>query len=288
MRTSVSRWTKRLGMTAALVGLLAALPAIALASPMSVGSPGPFQRPIMGATPTPEPGGPTMEVIGTSVEGRPIEVYRFGSGPEARLVAADIHGGYEWNTNELANALIELLSEHPALVPPNITLYILPTINPDGLAASQGYQGRANPNGVDLNRNFPFDWKSSWRTSGCWNYLPITAGTHALSEPESQAVARFVLSRHIRAMISYHSAALGIFAGGYPPSANSMSLARRVASVAPYPFPPRQTGCEYTGEMVDWADANGIAAIDVELTNHYDPDIDINRRVLYAFMTWQP
>ena len=288
MRVSVSRWGKSLVLTAVLGFLAAAVPAIALASPATIGASVPNRRPIMGATPTPAPSGPTLEIIGTSVQGRPIEVYRFGSGPEARLVAADIHGGYEWNTQELASALIQLLSDHPALVPANITLYILPTINPDGLATSHGYPGRANARGVDLNRNFPFHWKSSWRTTGCWDYLPITAGTHALSEPESQAVARFVLSRHIRAMISYHSAGLGIFAGGYPPSHNSMSLATKVASVAPYPFPPRQTGCEYTGEMVDWANANGIAAIDVELATHYDPDIDINRRVLYAFMTWQP
>ncbi len=66
-------------------------------------------------------------------------------------------------------------------------------MNPDGLARSHGYDGRANANGVDLNRNFPLGLESHLGTGGCWNYLPITSGTHPLSEPESQAVARFLL-----------------------------------------------------------------------------------------------
>lgn len=252
-----------------------------------------LERPIAGPSPTPVrptpvPVRPEAEVIGRSVEGRPLEVYAFGHGPHARMIIADIHGGYEWNTAALTEQLVDFLSEHTSLVPPAVTLYVLPSMNPDGLARSHGYDGRANANGVDLNRNFPLDWKATWAPEGCWNYLPITSGTHPLSEPESQAVARFLLGRGIEALISYHSAALGIFAGGDPSTAQSLALAESLARVSPYAYPPKNTGCDYAGEMVDWSAANGIAAVDIELTTHYDLDLAINRRVLYAFLNWQP
>ena len=38
----------------------------------------------------------------------PLEVYRFGTGPDVRVMIAGIHGGYEWNTVALADALIGL------------------------------------------------------------------------------------------------------------------------------------------------------------------------------------
>jgi hypothetical protein len=250
-------------------------------------------RPIAGWTPT--PGRPALDLtrpapltIGQSVEGRPLKVFAFGNGPHARMIVADIHGGYEWNTAALAEALIDFVAEHKGVVPPGVTLYILPTINPDGLARSHGYDGRANANGVDLNRNFPLDWKATWSPEGCWDYLPITSGPHALSEPESQAVARFLLSQSVEALISYHSAALGIFPGGDPSTRQSISLAESLAGVSPYAYPPRNTGCDYAGEMVDWSAANGIAAVDIELSTHYSLDEAINQRVLYAFLNWQP
>src|SRR5512138_3782124 len=33
------------------------------------------------------------EVIGTSVEGRPLNVYTFGNGEHQKMIVADIHGG---------------------------------------------------------------------------------------------------------------------------------------------------------------------------------------------------
>ena len=57
-------------------------------------------------------------IIGTSVAGRPLEVYRFGSGPSNRMIVADIHGGNEWNTATLADQLIEYLRKNPDVVPP--------------------------------------------------------------------------------------------------------------------------------------------------------------------------
>ncbi len=226
------------------------------------------------------------EVIGYSVAGRPLEVYRFGNGSIRRLIVAGIHGGYEWNTIALAKELIAYLQDHPEAVPSEVTLFILPAFNPDGEARSHGYDGRANENGVDLNRNWPSHWTEEWPLEGCWNYLPISGGPAPVSEPEVAALMHFITSRDIEAIISYHSAALGIFAGGRPASEDSMRLAEAVAEVAPYPYPPLETGCDYTGQLADWASENGVPAIDVELTNHYDTDFEINLRVLEVFLNW--
>jgi protein MpaA len=228
------------------------------------------------------------QVIGFSVEERPLVVYQVGQGDRKRMIVAGIHGGYEWNTIALANRLTGFLEKNPGLVPKDMTLYVLPALNPDGAARSHGYEGRANSNGVDLNRNFPARWKADWAQRGCWDFLPITSGDHPFSEPESQAIAKFLLREHVEALISYHSASLGIFAGGRPTDPGSVSLAEGISLVTDYPYPPIETGCDYSGNLTDWAAANGIDAVDIELTTHDSIDYEINLRVLLTFLSWRP
>ncbi len=227
--------------------------------------------------------------IGYSVSGRPLEVFRFGSGADERLIVAGIHGGNEWNTIALADELIAYLEENPEIVPTNVTLYILRSLNPDGEARARGYEGRTNENGVDLNHNFPYHWKEKWNRDGCWNYLPTTGGTHPGSEPETIVLMNFISLHDFSALISYHSAALGIFAGGTPPFAPSERLAKTLSDVSPYAYPPYNTGCDYSGNLTDWASSvKNIPAVDIELRNHRDTDFDANVKVLKAFLSWQP
>ena len=202
------------------------------------------------------------------------------------MIIAGIHGGYEWNTVALADELLVYLGTHPEIIPENQTLYFLRVFNPDGLARSRGFGGRANDNNVDLNRNFPFLWQSEWARPGCWDYIPITGGSGPASEPETLALMAFVQSHDISAFISYHSAALGIFPGGQPPDPGSLSLAEALAAVSDYPYPPIEAGCEYTGQLVDWISDQGIAGVDVELTNHQDTDFELNLAILSVFLDW--
>src|SRR5690349_11109042 len=88
-------------------------------------------------------------VIGYSVEGRPILATLNGdpAAPLQVLVFGSIHG------NETAGMRVtRQLLARPA--PRNAALRIVPTLNPDGVAANT----RGNAHGVDLNRNFPYDW----------------------------------------------------------------------------------------------------------------------------------
>ncbi len=161
-------------------------------------------------------------------------------------------------------------------------------LNPDGEARSHAKYGRLNSNGVDLNRNFPFNWQADWDRVGCWNYLPTSGGSTAGSEPETRSLINFIESHNIEALISYHSAALGIFPGGDPWEANSVRFAKAIAGVSSYPFPPIDTGCKYTGTLADYAVSRGSAAVDLELTDHYDTDFATNLNILQILLTWQP
>lgn len=228
------------------------------------------------------------EIIGQSVNGLPLEVYTFGSGKHERMIVADIHGGDEWNTLTLANQLIAYVNQYPNIIPNDVTLYILPSLNPDGEVRAHNKYGRVNSNGVDLNRNFPINWQANWDRAGCWNYLSTSGGSTAGSEPETRALMDFIQGHNIEALISYHSAALGIFPGGNPWDEKSVRFAESIAGVSSYPFPPINTGCKYSGTLADYAVSKGITAVDLELTNHIDTDLETNLNILEILLTWQP
>jgi predicted deacylase len=237
-------------------------------------------------TPVPTPGYSEILIIGYTAEGRPLEVFRFGNGEHSLMIVAGIHGGYEWNTVSLADQLIEKLTNDPNLVPADKTLYILRLLNPDGYEKDKGPDGRANSNNVDLNRNWDANWQANWWGSHCWSYRFITAGSAPGSELETQALANFLLEKHVEAIISYHSAGLGIFPGGWPYDKQSLKFAFSISQVSPYPYPPVETDCMYTGQLADWASKHGIAAVDIELTNHVDTDLAINLQILNVFLDW--
>jgi protein MpaA len=128
-------------------------------------------------------------VFGHSVRGRPLVAYERGD-PSApvTLVVGVIHG------NETAGlAVIRRLRTMP--LPAGVHLWLVPTVNPDGLAAGT----RQNAHGVDLNRNWPVDWKH--------NGVPwdgYYSGPRPLSEPETRAVRAFILRVKPALTIWYH------------------------------------------------------------------------------------
>jgi len=252
-------------------------------------TPNPLSTMIVVQTPTPFvlAGGSRPAVVGYSVSGRPIEVYTFGNGPHQRMIIAGIHGGYESNTIELADELIKHINETPDIIPKDVTLFVLRDLNPDGDARDHGVDGRVNDHGVDLNRNFPTNWAATWDRNGCWNSVPTTGGSGPGSEPETQAVMNFLKIHKIETLISYHSAALGVFPGGEPWEANSYRFAASLAEVTGYPFPPIDTGCIFTGTLADYAVDEGATSVDMELSTHKYTDYSRNLKALNVLLTWK-
>ncbi|HET7443191.1 MAG TPA: M14 family zinc carboxypeptidase [Solirubrobacterales bacterium] len=114
-------------------------------------------------------------VIGRSVDGRPIVAVRSGDAePALKVVVFGCIHGDETAGVRVARRLIAAGAPH------GVELWVVPTLNPDGVAADT----RGNAHGVDLNRNFPFDW--THLSGGEYS------GTGPLSEPESRAAHNFL------------------------------------------------------------------------------------------------
>ena len=128
-------------------------------------------------------------VVGHSVRGRGIVAYERGdrSAP-VTLVFGVIHG-----TEPAGLAVIRRLRTMP--LPAGVHLWLVPTVNPDGLAAGT----RQNAHGVDLNRN----WPAAWVHNGVpWD--GYYSGPRPMSEPENRATRAFILRIKPALTIWYH------------------------------------------------------------------------------------
>jgi murein peptide amidase A len=171
---------------------------------------------------------PRRELIGRSPGGRPIYVYENGSlAGKAVLVVGCIDG------NEPAGiAIVRALEQ---LKPPTgIDLWLLPVLNPDGLAA--GTLGDAH--GVDLNRNFPYGWRYLGGTG------TFDSGPRPLSEAESRAAYRLILRIKPRLSIWFHQHLAVV-----DDSQGSQTLERRFARLVGLPAEPLT---DYPGSVASW------------------------------------
>jgi len=234
----------------------------------------------------------TETIIGKSVEGNNIMAYRYGGGEKEILFIGGIHGGYAWNTVLLSYQIMDYLEANSSMIPNNIRVTVVPVLNPDGLkkvvgstgrfsqddvSASQSVKvsGRFNANNVDINRNFDCDWKET----GVWQETAVSGGNKAFSEPESMAVRDYVQKNKPTAVISWDSAAEGVFLS----SCNSddilpeTKLIGNVYSVASgYPVFNDFTFYEISGDMINWFAKNKIPAFNVLLSTHEDIEWDRN------------
>ncbi len=126
--------------------------------------------------------------LGRSVQGRPITALRVGQGGwRVRVLGA--HHGDELSSSEMALRLAERLLEDPV----QVELWIVPQVNPDGVADGSRYNARQ----VDLNRNYGYQWSDS-------EYL---AGDAPFSEPESRAMRVLSAYRGFGTGLSMHGGA---------------------------------------------------------------------------------
>lgn len=217
--------------------------------------------------------------IGASVRGRPVIAYRFGTGSEMIIYLGAMHGS-EANSKSIMNEWFSEMDAHPERIPAHRSIVIIPTVNPDGIAAGT----RFNARGVDLNRNFPAnDWKSVVTTPD--NSQPTAAGGPSpLSEPESQALATYINQTAPRLVMSFHSKAAVVEAneGG-----DSVSIASGYALRAGYRAVPKSQSApifqyDTTGALEDWMrDKLGRAAIVVELASSTNSEFARNKDALW-------
>jgi hypothetical protein len=163
-------------------------------TPPSSAEPGPSvarTEPARSAALAPPPrstAAPRRVVIGHSVRGRRIVAHVLGrdSAPRKLLLVGCIHG------NECAGIrILSALTYRP--VPAGVQVWLVPEMNPDGTAAD----ARQNAHGVDLNRNFPYQWERVTDPT-------YDSGPGPASEPETRAA--MALIRHIKPAVTiwYH------------------------------------------------------------------------------------
>jgi protein MpaA len=187
-------------------------------------------------------GGVRRVVLGRSLQARPIAAYELGDPGNARkvLVVGCIHG------NECAG--IAILDRLRLLGPlAGVDLWLVPYVNPDGHAAGT----RGNARGVDLNRNFP--WR--WRSLGGVNFSGAGPG----SERETRIAMSLILRLRPKVTIWFHQHLNMVVL-----TAGNLGLQRRFARLAGLRAGrlPR-----YPGTATGWSNATiaGTTAFVVEL-----------------------
>lgn len=221
------------------------------------------------------------EVIGHSVEGRPITAYFFGKGSQHVLFTGAIHGN-ERSSSYLMEHWMDELEKHYDQIPSHRRVVVIPEVNPDGLA----HHTRYNARGVDLNRNFAVsDWqKDIADVNG--EPLPGGGGQEAMSEPEVKALAAFTQRLRPVLTMSFHSVGGVVIANQ---AGNSSTLASRYASMTPYYNGTGQSSevfdYQITGTYDDWiAEKLGLPSVLVELGSHTYSEFPSNKAALWEMV----
>lgn len=210
--------------------------------------------------------------IGKSVMGKELYGVRIGKGQKEIFYNASHHAN-EWITSVVMMKFIEqfcnaymrggtLAGENAVEIYDSSTIFIVPMVNPDGVDLVTGFypQGsdvyddtysinrgepnfpenwKANIKGVDLNLNYPAKWEEARAYKFSLGYTSPRpfgyVGPFPLSEPETQAVARFTEDHSFRLILAYHAQGKLIFwkfANYNPP--NSYPIALEFAAVSGY------------------------------------------------------
>ena len=213
----------------------------------------------------------------------PILSYAFGDGPVTVILVGGMHGGYEWNTALLAYALRDHFVAFPDLIPAELTIYLIPNANPDGLylvtqetagfdrtdVSEETVPGRFNGNSVDLNRN----WDCEWLPTAQWGNESVNPGAYPFSEPESGALRDYFLALDPELVLFWHSALDAVIPGGCGVlGPRSIEYANVFHQASGYPYLASFNRYAISGDASDYLASQNIPSITVEMTTHYDLD----------------
>jgi protein MpaA len=186
------------------------------------------------------PASGTTSLLGRSWQGRPIRAVEVGDRSGVRvLVFGCIHGD-ETAGIEVADAL-------GRQAPPDLDLWVVPDLNPDGVAAGT----RQNAHRVDLNRNFPWRWRP---LGGAY-----ASGERPLSEREARIAHTLILRLHPHVTIWFHQHLEMVWASG-----GDRRIEKVFARVSGLPYRPMP---QLAGSAISWQNNSlpGTTAFAAEL-----------------------
>ena len=228
-------------------------------------------------------------VIGQSIEGRDIWAFKVSDNPNTNedepevLYTSLIHAreplsmmnlfyfvqkmGEGYNSDEELTYLVN-----------NREMWFIPVVNPDGYVFNELIEpfgggmhrkNRKNTNcgngtmrGVDLNRNFGYEWGANNTGSSPDPCSDVYRGESAFSEPETQAVRDFILDHDFKNVLHYHSYSnlyIHAFGDGSYPDEPDLTTHREIghemSKYNGYYVGTGLDGIGYTvnGDAVDWS-----------------------------------
>lgn len=237
-----------------------------------------------------------VESIGVSVEGRQIWAVKISDEPEVDdedepdVLFVGLHHAREWISAEvpfyLAVNLVQNYQSDESVrtLVDNSEIWIVPVLNPDGLEYSRlgGFDPESDfgrrrlwrknrvdngddTHGVDLNRNYGYEWGHDYGSSGTSSDHTYR-GPEPFSEPETRAIRDLILdsNRNFQAVLSYHSySQLILYPWGFtnepaPDSGVTNTLATEMSdiiyNVHGKTYTPQQASQLYltSGDFTDW------------------------------------
>ncbi|MEK7347890.1 MAG: M14 family zinc carboxypeptidase [Candidatus Eisenbacteria bacterium] len=226
-----------------------------------------------------------LDTIGVSIEGRLILGVKISDNvtaeeAEPEVLVVGCHHARELMSVELPLYLMRRLLDGYGVDPLLTSLvdsreiWIVPILNPDGHVYVQNNSGgqsggwwRKNrrPNGdgtfgVDLNRNYGFNWAYDDLGSSPSTTSEVYRGTGPFSEPETSAIRDFMAAHEFRVSASFHSyGQLFLYPWGYdrldtPDHAVFRALGDSVSAQNGYRAGNPKNGAIYitNGDMDDW------------------------------------
>ena len=163
---------------------------------------------------------PEELVIGTSVRGRSIAALRFVPPSYAKPRPPAVLFGAIHGDEPVSAMMLEMLVEELVERPPGRETWIIPCLNPDGVAAGS----KNNAHDVDLNRSFA---AANWVADHGAGYFP---GKTPESEPEAQALVALITESGATRLVSVHATFRCVNWDG-----GGRALAEEMAALCGYP-----------------------------------------------------
>ena len=221
--------------------------------------------------------------IGQSLEGRDIWAFRVSANPdvdenEPEILIDGAHHAREIMSSEFTIMFAEYLAQNYGTDPEvtwlldNRELYVVPIVNPDGFVYNEiiepdgGGMWRKNRRdngdgtvGVDLNRNYPYEWGYDDIGSSPTTSSETYRGPSAGSEPETQVLMAFINSREFRTQDTVHTYGnLTLYPWSYAaiaaPDATALAaMAEEMTRYNGYTPEPGYGLYPVNGDTTDWA-----------------------------------
>lgn len=160
--------------------------------------------------------------IGTTVQGRPIYAVKISDSPDMDEEEPEVFYNSMIHAREPQGMMVLMYFMYYLLenysIDPEVTylvnnreLYFVPVINVDGYkkniydSPAGGGMYRRNLNGVDLNRNFGYQWGYDNFGSSPYSTSETYRGPSSFSEPETRAIRDFCNAREFKSALNYHT-----------------------------------------------------------------------------------